>query len=91
MIQRITAGALAASAIIALSASLLAAPAAACNRMDGCIHDAQNENYSMMHDGRMGAAMRDGAANIEAFRSGATASQRTSPQPATSGRQGRRR
>lgn len=91
MIPRITAGALAASAIIALSASLSAGPAAACNRMDGCIHDAQNENYQMMHDGRMGAAMRDGSANIDAFRSGATVRQQTPSRPARSGRQDRRR
>lgn len=91
MIPRITAGALGASAIIALSASLLAGPAAACNRMDGCIHDAQLENYGMMHDGRMGAAMRDGSANIEAFRSGTTANQPTPPRPATSGRPDQRR
>ncbi|AZO78524.1 MULTISPECIES: hypothetical protein [unclassified Bosea (in: a-proteobacteria)] len=69
MIQPITAGALAASAIVAFSASLPAGPAAACNRMDGCIHDTQLENYGMMHDGRMGTAMRNGAANIKAFRS----------------------
>lgn len=91
MIPRITAGALAASALITLSASLPAGSAAACNRMDGCIHDSQNENYQMMHDGRMSAAMRDGSANIEAFRSGATASQQTPSRPAASGRPGRRR
>lgn len=91
MIPRITAGALAASAIIALSASLQAGPAAACNRMDGCIHDAQLENYKMMHDGGMSAAMRNGSANIEAFRSGPTASQQTPPRPATTRRSGRRR
>lgn len=68
MIPRITAGALGASAIIALSASLPAGPAAGCNRMDGCIHDAQLENYGMMHDGRMAAAMRSGLANVEAYR-----------------------
>ncbi|KRE23783.1 hypothetical protein ASE66_00475 [Bosea sp. Root483D1] len=91
MIARVTAGALAASAIIALSASLPAGPAAACNRMDGCIHDTQLENYGMMHDGRMGAAMRSGEANIEAFRSMDTAARpqaqprRTSP-PGPAGR-----
>ncbi|HEV7326016.1 MAG TPA: hypothetical protein VGN91_13190 [Bosea sp. (in: a-proteobacteria)] len=91
MIPRITAGALGALAIIALSGSLPASPVAACNRMDGCIHDAQLENYKMMHDGGMSAAMRDGSANIEEFRSGTTANQRTSPRPATSGRPGQRR
>lgn len=91
MIPRITAGAFAASAIIALSASLSAGPTAACNRMDGCIHDAQLENYKMMHDGGMGAAIRDGSANIEAFRSGTTASQQTPPRQAISRRPERRR
>ena len=82
MIPRITAGALAASAFIALCSTLAAGPAAACNRMDGCIHDAQLENYGMMHDGRMSDAMRSGAANIEAFRStGTMASQPEQPRP----------
>jgi|GEM_PF-3387533 len=80
MISRITAGALVASAIIALSASLPASLAAACNRMDGCIHDAQLENYGMVHDGRMSEAMRSGAANVEAFRSeGKMVSQQEQP------------
>jgi hypothetical protein len=80
MIPRITTGALAASALIALAGSLPAGPAAACNRMDGCIHDAQRENYGMMHDGRMDTAMRSGAANVEAFRSiGREASQQEPP------------
>lgn len=88
MIQRIAAGALAASAILVLSGLLPAGPAAACNRMDGCVHDAQLENYGMMHDGRMSAAMRNGAANIEAFRSFDATSRRqkqsrpTAPGPA---------
>jgi hypothetical protein len=90
MIPRITAGALGASAIIALSASLATSPAAACNRMDGCIHDSQLENYGMMHDGRMSTAMRSGAANVEAFREMGTAPTRQeqpkrppSPRPAS--------
>ncbi|CAN7533537.1 hypothetical protein [Bosea sp. LjRoot237] len=91
MVLRIIAGALAASAIIALSASLPAGPAAACNRMDGCIHESQIENYGMMHDGRMGAAMRNGRASIEAFRAfDATARQQRPPRPAASGPAGRR-
>ena len=82
MIPRITAGALAASAFIALCSSLPAGPAAACNRMDGCIHDAQLENYGMMHDGRMSEAMRSGAESAEAFRSmGTEASQPEQPRP----------
>lgn len=82
MIPRITAGTLAASAIIALCSTLPAGPAAACNRMDGCIHDAQLENYGMMHDGRMSEAMRSGAENVEAFRSmGTAASQQEQPRP----------
>jgi hypothetical protein len=82
MISRITAGALAASALIALCSSLPTGPVAACNRMDGCIHDAQLENYGMMHDGRMSEAMRSGAENVEAFRStGTMASQPEQPRP----------
>lgn len=82
MIPRISAGALAASAFIALSGSLPAGQAAACNRMDGCIHDTQRENYGMMHDGRMSEAMRSGAENVEAFRSiGTEASQQEQPRP----------
>ncbi|MCP4562188.1 MAG: hypothetical protein GY873_28120 [Bosea sp.] len=82
MIPRITVGALAASALIALCSSLPTGPAAACNRMDGCVHDAQLENYGMMHDGRMSEAMRSGAANVEAFRSTSTmASQQEQPRP----------
>lgn len=82
MIPRITAGALGASALIALAGSLPAGPAAACNRMDGCIHDTQLENYGMMHDGRMDTAMRSGAASVEAFRStGTMASQQEQPRP----------
>ncbi|MGX1787444.1 hypothetical protein ACWIGM_11920 [Bosea sp. NPDC055332] len=87
MIPRITAGALAAAAIIVLSASLPAGPAAACNRMDGCIHDSQLENYGMMHDGRMDTAMRSGAANVDAFREMGTAA-RQQEQP---GREPRKR
>lgn len=80
MIPRITAGALGASAIVALSGSLSASPVAACNRMDGCIHDAQLESYRMMHDGGMSAAMRSGAANVEAFRpTGTMASRQEQP------------
>lgn len=82
MILRITVGALAAPAFIALWSSLPTGPAAACNRMDGCIHDAQLENYGMMHDGRMSEARRSGAANVEAFRSmGTMASQPEQPRP----------
>ncbi|RXT52824.1 hypothetical protein B6S44_18945 [Bosea sp. Tri-44] len=91
MIQRITGGALAASAIIALAGSLPAGPAAACNRMDGCIHDTQLENYGMMHDGRMDAAMRNGAASVEAFRSlGTTVRQEKQSRPVAQRRDGRR-
>ena len=80
MILRITAGALAASAITVLPLILLANPATACNRMDGCIHDSQLESYGMMHDGRMGVAIRDGAANVEAFREmGTTAARQEQP------------
>lgn len=76
MISRITAGALAASAIAALSAGLPAGPAVACNRTDGCVHDAQLESYKMMHDGGMSEAMRSGAANLDAFRSMGTMTSR---------------
>lgn len=69
MIPRITAGALAASVFIALCSSPPAGPAAACNRMDGCIHESQLENYGMMRDGRVSEAMRSGADSVEAFRS----------------------
>ncbi len=82
MLQRITPGALAASAIVTLAGTLPAGPAAACNKKDGCIHDAQLESYGMMHDGRMSEAMRSGAANVEAFRStGTMASQQEQPRP----------
>ncbi len=91
MIPRISAGALAASAFIALSGSLHAVPAAACNRMDGCIHDAQLENYGMMHDGRMDTAMRNGAANVEAFKEMQAAAQRPVSQPTQPGPRGRHR
>ncbi|WP_186417944.1 hypothetical protein [Bosea sp. CS1GBMeth4] len=94
MIRRISAGAFAVPAIIALCSSLPAGPAAACNRMDGCIHDAQLENYGMMHDGRMSEAMRSGAANVEAFRSAGTTVSRqeqppSKPRKRTAGLSGR--
>lgn len=91
MIQRITAGALAASTIIALSALLSAGPAAACNSIDGCMHAAQRENYDMMHDGRMSTMMRNGAANMAAFQSFSTAvRQQEQSRPPASGPAGRR-
>lgn len=75
MIQRAIAGALGALFIAAFGGSVGISPASACNRMDGCVHDAQRENYEMMHDGRMDGMMRRGAANIEAFRSPGAAAQ----------------
>lgn len=79
MTRRIGAGALAAPALVTLSTLLAAGPAAACNSIDGCMHAAQQENYGMMHDGRMSAAMRSGAANVEAFRSMGPATGRQGP------------
>ncbi len=66
--------------------------ASACNRMDGCIHEFQNENYGMMHDGRMDEIMRSGAANVEAFRSPGSAAPPPpeNTRPHISGRSGRR-
>lgn len=43
-------------------------PAAACNRTAGCAMDNFQENYEMMHTGKMTEAMRAGQENIEAFR-----------------------
>lgn len=84
MIQRVVAGALGALFIAAFGGSVGISPAAACNRMDGCVHDFQNENYDMMHDGRMDGMMHSGAANIEAFRSPGAAArpQESAPRPA---------
>jgi hypothetical protein len=84
MIQRITAGALATSTIIALSGLLPAGPAAACNSIDGCMHAAQRENYDMMHDGRMSTMMRSGAANMAAFQSFSAAVRQQQSRPPAS-------
>jgi len=90
MILRITAGALVAAAIVALSGLLPASPAAACNSIDGCVHAAQRENYDMMHDGRMGTMMSSGMANIEAFREMQAAGQPPANPPTKPGLRGRR-
>lgn len=91
MIKPITSGALVASTIAALCGTLPAGPAAACNRMDGCIHDAQLESYGMMHDGRMAAAMRSGAASVDQFKAMQGASQQPASLPAQPSRRPRHR
>lgn len=42
-------------------------PAAACNKIAGCIMDDISENYEMMHSGKMRKAMAEGKRNIDAF------------------------
>ncbi len=91
MIQRMVAGALGALFIAAFGGSVGISPAFACNRMDGCVHEFQNENYGMMHDGRIDEMMRSGADNVEAFRSpGAQAQSQANARRLGSGRPLRR-
>ncbi|HEY5795861.1 MAG TPA: hypothetical protein VIU82_12670 [Bosea sp. (in: a-proteobacteria)] len=51
-----------------LALSLGGKPAFACNRTAGCVMDSLQEDYGMMHDGRMEKAMKAGRDNVEAFR-----------------------
>jgi hypothetical protein len=59
-------GVAAASALLGIAAGPGAA--LACSKSNGCTHEVQYEDYKMMHDGRMSAAMAAGRANMEAFR-----------------------
>lgn len=52
----------------AIGLSLSSAPAAACNKTNGCTMDVLLEEDQMMRDGRMTQAMQEGQANMEAFR-----------------------
>lgn len=89
MIRRATAAAL---MLAAFGVGAGGTTASACNRMDGCVHEFQNENYGMMHDGRMDEMRRSGAANVEAFRSPGTVAPPPSEnvRPQVSGRASRR-
>jgi hypothetical protein len=57
-----------AATIVLLGVAAVQTPASACSKSNGCTQDVQNEDYKMMHDGRMNEAIKEGQANMEAFR-----------------------
>jgi hypothetical protein len=67
----------AACAVLGLAAGSHAA--FACTKNNGCTFDVLNEDYKMMHDGRMNEAMMAGRANMEAFRAMREADQAKQP------------
>lgn len=68
MVSKISLGVVALILVHIFSYEGFLRPAFGCNRTAGCAMDNFQENYDMMHSGKMSDAMRAGQANIDAFR-----------------------